>query len=253
MAPKRFCLVLTVMVSGLVASSSANVRAQGPRETAAVPQEELAAEVPALDDLHEVVYQLWHDAYPEKNCALIRELLPQADELTAKLDEAKLPGILRDKQAAWDEGKGMLKASLAALHAAAEADDDEAMLKQTEAFHMAFEKLVRTIRPVVPALEAFHQELYKLYHYHAPNYDLAEIRAAASAMKERIARLAESKLSPRLADRQERFDAAVVTLSSAVDDLIKTAEVDDRDAVLAAVEKVHTAYVETESIFDPSK
>ncbi|HEU4365539.1 MAG TPA: hypothetical protein VFT13_08765 [Candidatus Krumholzibacteria bacterium] len=201
MMPKRL-FALAVMVSGLVAFSLASdARAQASQEEAALPPEELAAEVPALDDLHDVVYQLWHDAYPEKNFALIRELLPRTDELTAKLDEAKLPGILRDKQAAWDEGKGQLKSALAALHAAAEGDDEEAMLKQTEAFHAAFEKLVRTIRPVVPALEDFHQALYPLYHYYAPDYDLAQIRAAAAAMKERVAPLAASKLSPRLAER----------------------------------------------------
>jgi hypothetical protein len=215
-----------------------------------VPQEELTAEVPALDDLHEVVFQLWHDAYPEKNYELIKELLPQADALTAHLDEAKLPGILRDKQEAWDEGKGKLKAALEALHAAAKADDAEALLKQTEAFHSAFEGLVRTIRPVVPELDAFHEELYKLYHYHAPDYDLAGIRAAATAMKERIAPLAASELPKRVADRREDFAAAVAVLSSAVDELVKIVEGDDKDAILAAVEKVHTAYVDTETIFD---
>lgn len=219
-------------------------------KTAEISQEELVAAVPALDELHEVVYRLWHDAYPTKDTGLIKELLPQADALTANLDAAKLPGILRDKQEAWDKERAKLLAALEGLHAAAEADDEEGMLKQTEAFHMAFERLMRTIRPVVPALESFHQELYKLYHYYAPDYDLAQIRVASAAMKEKIPPLAASSLPKRLADRQKDFDKAVKKLSEAVDDLVEVAQKDDKDKILDAVGKVHTAYQRTEQIFD---
>jgi len=219
-------------------------------ESAEISQAELVAAVPELDDLHDVVRQLWHDAYPEKDTAAIEALLPEADALTAKLDAAELPGILRDKQAAWDAGKAKLKGTLAEMHAAADAKDTDALLAQTEAFHSAFENLVRTIRPVVPALDAFHQELYKLYHYYAPAYDLAQIRTASAAMQERITPLAESKLPKRLADRQKDFDASVKDLSSAVDALVTTAKKDDKDAIMVALGKVHTAYQRTEHLFD---
>jgi hypothetical protein len=211
--------------------------------------EELQASVPALKDLHEVVYPLWHTAYPNKDYALVKELLPQADELTAKLDAAKLPGILRDKQADWDKGKATLKAALKDLHAAAEANNEEAMLKQTEAFHSAYEQLVRTIRPVAPELDAFHQELYKLYHYYMPAYDLAKMREAVAAMQEKIPPLKKAELPKRVADRKEQFVAAVAVLDAAVAELAKTIQGDDKDAILKAVEKAHSAYVKTEEVF----
>ena len=241
---RLFVLSITVgcMGVGVVAA-----RAQAPAECS---QEELTAKVPELDALHEVIYQLWHEAYPAKDTAMIKQLLPQADKLTAKLDAAILPGILRDQQAAWDEGKGTLKNSLAALHKAADANDEAAMLKATEAYHAAFEGLVRTVRPVTPEMDAFHQELYKLYHYYAPEYDLPNIRAASLAMKERVPALKASTLPAKLAPRQKDYDAAVVTLATAVDDLAAKSEKDDRDAVLAAVEKVHSAYAQTLGIFE---
>lgn len=248
MVHRTWFLFLTVVAVGLVVWAG-GVAAQAEKAQDAT-QEELTAEVPALDELHEVVYELWHEAYPEKNYDMIKELLPRADELTADLDAAELPGILRDKQKAWDAGKEKLKAALEDLHAAAEANDEDAMLKKTEAFHMAFERLVRIIRPVVPELEDFHQELYKLYHYHGPDYDLPQIRAEASSMKERIEPLAAAKLPKRLEDRQEKFDAAVAVLASAVDDLVETAKKDDRKAIEVAVEKVHTAYQHVERIFE---
>lgn len=251
MVHRTWVLVLTTMAMGLLVwAGGVAAQAEKADKPHEATQEELTAAVPALDDLHEVVFELWHEAYPEKDTELIKELLPKADELTEKLDAATLPGILRDKQVAWDEGKLGLKAALEDLHAAAEADDEEAMLKKTEEFHTAFERLVRTIRPVSPELDDFHQQLYKLYHYHMPEYDLPMIRSATSAMQERIEPLKESKLPERLADRQERFDEAVSVLASAVDDLAETVKKDDREAIERAVEKVHTAYQRVEKIFD---
>jgi hypothetical protein len=245
---KRTLVPLVVTVLSVCVLGVAGIDAGA--QTTEISKDETTPKVPELDDLHEVVYQLWHDAYPEKNYALIVELLPQADELTAKLDAAELPGILRDKQKQWDAGKVELKDSLAALHAAVEANDEKGMLEQTEAFHTSFEGLVRTIRPVVPALASFHEELYKLYHYYAPEYDLENIRTQAKAMQEKIPALKESKLPKKLEQRQADFDAAVAHLSSTVDHLVQACTTNDKKKILDSVEGVHTAYVKTEQIFD---
>lgn len=215
-----------------------------------IDEKELAASVPELSDLHEVVYPLWHNAYPEKDYGLIKGLLPRADTLVAKLDAAVLPGILREKQQGWEGRKANLKKALLQLHNAADADNQEEMLKATEAFHAAYEQMVRTIRPIVPALELFHQELYKLYHYYAPAYDLAQIRSAGAAMKAKIPPLKEAQLPKRLADRQANFMAAVEQLEMAVNEFTETAKTDSKEKILAGVEKVHTAYQKAEKLFD---
>ena len=211
---------------------------------------ELSASVPELGDLHEVVYPLWHTAYPGKDYAMIKELIPQARELTDKLDKAKLPGILRDKQAAWDQGKLELQHSLQALDTAAKANNEEEMLKQTELFHANYEKLVRTIRPLTKELDAFHQELYKLYHYYGPQYDLAQIQATAAAMGPKVEALKTSKLPKRLAEKQKDFDAAVIELEGSVKGLVETAKTDNKEKVTAAIETVHSGYVKIEHMFD---
>jgi hypothetical protein len=212
--------------------------------------EELDADVPALHDLHGVVYPLWHDAYPEKDYAMIKELLPEADSMTQKLDEAELPGILRDKKPDWDRGKDNLKNSLQALHRAVDENNQDDMLTQVEAFHSAFEKLVRIIRPVVPELEAFHQEMYKLYHYYMPNYALDNIRMTVTAMKEKLMPLKQVQLPQRLAEKQGLFDASVQELETHLNSLSEAVEQDDEDLIRDAVEKVHTAYQKTEAVFD---
>jgi hypothetical protein len=212
--------------------------------------EELQADVPALHDLHGVVYPLWHDAYPEKDYGLIKELLPEADSLTQKLDEAELPGILRDIGPDWDLGKDNLKKSLQALHRAVEEDNQDDMLTQVEAFHSAFEKLIRLIRPVVPELEAFHQEMYKLYHYYMPNYELPNIRLAVTAMQQKLLPLTEVQLPKRLAEKQGQFDAAVQELGTHLFNLSEVVRQEEKDLIKDAVEKVHTAYQKTEAVFD---
>ncbi|MFC2156272.1 hypothetical protein ACFLT9_00405 [Acidobacteriota bacterium] len=251
-------ILILLLAFGLVISFACT-KAEEPTEesgeqSAETPQEitqdELKAAVPSLSDLHEVIYPLWHTAYPEKNYEMIKELMPQVDELTAKMDEASLPGILRDKQAAWDEGKTSLKDSLKALHEAADTGDEEGMLKQTEAFHSAYERLVRTIRPLVAELDAFHQELYKVFHYHAPEYNLEKLREGAAAMAEKVVPLKGVELPSRLADRQEGFNSAVLNLEAAVNELVELVQGEDKEAILKAVDKVHTAYQGAEQIFN---
>ncbi len=251
----RFLVVgLTVLaVCALFACQKAE-KAQPAADESAAPAEiteaELAASVPALSALHEVIYPLWHSAYPEKNYALIKELLPKADTLVANLDAAELPGILRDKQQEWADKKANLKETLVKLHAAADANNEAEMLAQVEAFHAAYEQAVRAVRPVVPALESFHQEMYKLYHYYAPAYDLAKIREAAAAMQAKIAPLKETSLPERLAGRQAEFQQAVQELETAVGEFAETAKKDSKEEIQAAVEKVHAAYQKAEKIFD---
>jgi hypothetical protein len=251
------CVLPALIIVGVLALALVYSPAQAQKEAAKTEatkteatEKELTASVPELHDLHEVVFELWHDAFPDKNTDLIKSLLPAADEKTAALEEAELPGILRDKQAAWDEGKTELKAALKRLHKAAEADDAQAILDETEAFHTAFERLVRLIRPVVPELDAFHQELYKLYHYYAPEYDLEKIREAAAAMQEKVPPLAKAKLPKRVAKRQEDFDQAVKELGASVDALNEVVKTDDKKKVLDAVEKTHDAYQKVEHVFD---
>lgn len=247
----RFLVIASLLMLGISVCILAQDQQPGKQEAKhELSQEELVASVPALRDLHEVVYPLWHKAYAEKDYALIKELLPRADTLTAKLDAAQLPGILRDKQAAWDKAKDDLKNALAKLHEAANADDSAAMLSQLEAFHSGYEKLVRTIRPMVKELEAYHQELYKLYHYYAPEYDLENIRSTVEAMKEKILPLKAAELPKRLADRKSEFDEAVKKLEEATQKLAETVKKGKKEKVLEAVEKVHTAYQKAEHIFD---
>ena len=218
--------------------------------TQEITQEELTAAVPALSDLHTAVYPLWHDAFPDKDYDMIKQLLPELDSLSVLVDLAELPGILQDKQEVWDEGKAKMLTCLEDLHKAAETDNKEEMLKQTEAFHAHYEGLVRAIRPIVKELDLFHQEMYKLYHYHMPNYELGNIRSTVSAMLEKIPPLKAVQLPARLQDRQEKFETSAAELEKEVNNLAEIVKNDNRKTIEAAVEELHTAYQGVAAIFD---
>ncbi|MGD2122908.1 MAG: hypothetical protein PVJ76_14235 [Gemmatimonadota bacterium] len=214
-----------------------------------VSEAELTASVPELDAVHEFMQPLWHDAWPEQDFAAIQELVPRFEPSLEALDAVELPGILQDKQEGWAEGKANLKAAFEGLKAAAEEGNEEEMLGYAETFHMAYENLVRLIRPPSPEMNAFHQHLYSLYHHYGPGYDLEKIGAAARSMAETIPSLQAVELPARLADHQEHYEMLVTELGGAVGALITTLENPSRDEVDAAIEAIHAAYAEMDAIY----
>lgn len=65
---------------------------------------EATASVPALDSFHEVIFKIWHEAWPKKDAAMMQRLLPEVEKGISEVASAQLPGILREKKAAWEEG-----------------------------------------------------------------------------------------------------------------------------------------------------
>jgi hypothetical protein len=215
-----------------------------------VPIADLTAEVPELDAVHEIMRPLWHDAFPAQDFMAIQEMVPQFEPLLAALDEAPLPGILRDEQAAWDAGKARLSESFAGLKSAAETGAEAEMLAYAEAFHGNYEGLVRIIRPLVPELDTFHQHLYGLYHHYGPGYDLEKIERSATDLFASVPALTDVQLPERLSEHQARFESAVRVLGESVDALLTSLEDPKRAEIEAAIENVHTTYTEAEGIFD---
>jgi hypothetical protein len=203
---------------------------------------DLRAEVPALTDYHDVIRPLWHDAWPNGDLALVGELLPDAKRSQEALEQAKLPGILNDKQAAWQKGVQAMRAALTAAEKGLAAGDKQATLDAVEELHTDYEKLVRLIRPPMKELDAYHQELYRVVHRLVPAGDLAAMPAAAATLAERCSALQQAALPKRLADREAALKPAFATLCAATTELQAVAGSKDKASIEAAVDKVHTAY-----------
>lgn len=234
------------LASGLLAALlSTWVAAHAP-----VPEHEIRAEVPALRALHEVIYPLWHTAWPNKDADLMRHLLPRTEELVAAVAAAELPGILRDKSESWQAGIAGLLASLEAYRAAVAGEEEQALLDAVEDLHDRYERLVRTVRPVMKELDAYHVVLYRLYHHIGPGRDLEAFRLAVTELHASCEPLLSAAVPRRFAERQETILAALAELCVATETLAATAPAGDMEALLAGLEVVHDRYQAAEHVFD---
>lgn len=208
-------------------------------------------EVAELWDFHETIYVLWHTAWPEKNIELLISLIPDLEKGYESLAKTELPGILRDKKVKWEENISKLGQTLEDYKSAAQNNDSQKLLDKAETIHTYYEKLVRTIRPVIKELDAFHQVLYVLYHYHIVDYDDEKIKSSSDDLKVKMNELNNAELPSWKSNKKAEFDKAVRELSLSVDNLCEiTKKGDNENAIKQAVDIVHAKYQVLEHIFD---
>jgi hypothetical protein len=211
---------------------------------------EATADVPALDSFHEVIFKIWHEAWPKKNVAMLRQLVPEVKKGISSVASAPLPGILRDKKAAWDEGVKKLQGTGSEYDAAAASKDDSGLLAAAEKLHSQFEAMMRIIRPVMKEIDEFHAALYMLYHHYLPQNEGEKIRASALELKQKMTALNSAALPERLKEKQGVFVAARADLSKSVDGLQAAVQSKSEKAIKDAVETLHSNYQKLEKVFD---
>src|SRR3989304_3341742 len=96
---------------------------------------EVNSSVPELAEFHEVIYPIWHTAYPEKNYAMLKEMVPEVNSGAEKIYSAQLPGILRDKEEEWNKGVTKLRSSVERYNQAMQGTDEPEMLLAAEELH----------------------------------------------------------------------------------------------------------------------
>lgn len=212
--------------------------------------EETESRVEELMEFHEIIYPIWHTAYPDKDYAALREYVPEVNRLAKNVFAAKLPGILRDKKAKWDEGLEQLKKAVEDYNKAAEGDNDQALLDAAEVLHARFEMMVRIIRPVLKEIDEFHKVLYVVYHKYLPDREFVKIKAVADDFIQKAEAITKAALPDRLEGKTEEFSAAANDLLAASVKLKDMCLQENSDAVEKAVEFLHTKYQDLEKIFD---
>jgi len=228
-------LVCAVGAPGLVAG-------QESRET--------ESSVPELEAMHEVIYPIWHDAYPNKDVAALRGFVGEVESLAGKVIAAELPGILRDREAKWKAGLEELKKAVDAYKAAAAGTDDQALLDAAELLHMRYEMLVRAIRPVLKEVDEFHKVLYVIYHKYLPDKKYDEIKAVAADLRLKAEAATKATLSKRLESRAAAYQTAAGKLLEAAQKLEAACAAGSGPEIEKAVEEVHSSYQALEAVFD---
>jgi hypothetical protein len=209
---------------------------------------ETRAEVPALSAFHEVIYPLWHEAWPASDTAMMKKLLPDVRRHVEAVRQAELPGILRDRREAWEKGIAALEVTLEKYERAAAADEGQGLRDAVEELHSRFESLVRIVRPRSQELDAYHVALYRIYHHHTPRKAIDPLRSDASELAEKCEALGAAPAPRRLAARADDWKREVESLCARTAELVAAARGDAWDAVQTAVEAVHTQYRKLESL-----
>lgn len=245
MIQKHFRETTLFLVAALVASSG--LLAQEKKTPMA---NETKAEVPALTKFHDVIYRIWHTAWPEKNAKMLSELEPEVDRLSADLFKAELPGILREKKILWNENIDKLKTIVEDYKAATQEKNDQKLLNVAEHLHMRYEKLVGIIRPALKELDAFHAVLYPLYHYYMPEFNFEKIRNSVADLKTTMEALNKAVLPDRLKEKEATFAVARSKLSESIKLLETALQSKDKKTINEKVDALHSRYEELNKIFE---
>jgi hypothetical protein len=243
----RFTLgIMIALTVALGAASAAQDNVPAKQDMA----QETKSEVPALTAFHEIIYPIWHTAYPSKDVKALKGFVPQINELAAKVYAAKLPGILREKEVVWKAGVAELKNAVEAYGAAAAGTDDKKLLDAAEALHAKYEGLVRALNPVLKEMDEFHQALYVFYHTYLPEKSYDKIRGESAGLLAKAEAVAKATLPTRLQAKSEAFGKAASELLAACKVLDAAGQGHDHAGMEAGVEKVHTKYQALQALFE---
>lgn len=211
---------------------------------------EIKAEVPALTDFHDVIYPIWHVAYPSKDYASLRSYVPDITAGSQKIYDAKLPGILQDKQEIWDKGVDEFKVAVEEYKKIAAGTDDGMLLKAAENLHSKFESLIKIVRPVLPELDQFFRALYMIYHKYLPQENYRQMYLDSDSLVYRAEILTKLKLNTKKMELQKKFHHYSMQLMHATEKLREQLKGNNYEMVKYGVEDVHTIYQKIESLLD---
>ena len=224
---------------------TAGLMAQG-----TIDSTEITSKVPELTQFHDIIYVIWHEAYPAKDIAGLKGMVEKIKADMDKINNAQLPGILKDKEAKWKDGLKVLNASAESYYAAAKGNDDQAMLDAAEKLHADYEFMVRILRPVSKEVDEYHKDLYVIFHKYYPVKDYKSIEPMMDVMIAKAEACLNAKLPKRLESKTEEFQKTVKELVEKTTALKTALKTNDGAAIDKAVDVMHSKYQDVEKIFE---
>jgi hypothetical protein len=218
-----------------------------------VDSSEIKSTVPELVKFHDVIYLIWHEAYPAKDIKALKGFVTDIKTDMAKINEAKLPGILRDKEEKWKNGLSELNKTADNYYKAADGDNEQAMLDAAEKLHSNFEMMIRIIKPMLKEIDEYHQTLYVIYHKLLPEKkytDIAGVMDELIIKADAITKVPSDKLSKRLGDKMPKYQEAAKELYDATVALKEALKESDPKKNDVAIESMHSKYQALEKVFD---
>ncbi len=213
---------------------------------------EVSSSVQELSDFHDIIYPMWHDAYPAKDYSALKGFVPKIKSNIESINKVKLPGILREKETAWKNQLIELNNSAQYYYAAASSDNNNDLLTAAEKIHASYEKMVRALRPALKEIDDFHQTLYIIYHKLLPDSKYDEISGLTGTLTtkaEAIVNYPQDKLKSRLGEKLGAYNVSAEKLLASVTSLKEVLKSNDPVKKKEAVESMHKAYEGVDSVF----
>jgi hypothetical protein len=242
--------VKKILVAALIAvplAFTATLLAQAPAVQAA---HEVPTSVPELTTFHEVIMPMWHTAYPAKDYAALRKISKDVETGVAKIAAAKLPGILHERQAAWDKGLAELKAAGAAYVKAAAGTNDQALLAAAEKLHSVYEAQGQIIRPAVPEMNDFHQVLYVVQHTYVPEKKWGDVCKSSAELQAKAEAVAKATLPKRVEAKADAFKKDSGQLVADAKALVAACKANQPAGIEKATATLHDRYEGLGKIFE---
>jgi hypothetical protein len=217
-----------------------------------IDSSEISWTVPELIKFHDVIYLIWHEAYPAKDVKALKGFIPEIKTSMESINNAKLPGIVREKEGKWKEGLIDFNKAAEEYYKAAEGSDDQAMLDAAEKLHSKFEMMIRILKPVLKEIDEYHKVLYVIYHKFFPDKKFTEIINVMDDLIQKadaIVKVDEEKLKKRLKDKYSDFFPVAKELYDNTVSLKEILKTNDAAQINTAVEKMHSSYQKLEAIF----
>ena len=217
-----------------------------------VDPDEISSKVQELTDFHDIIYPMWHDAYPAKDYNALKGFVPKIKSSIESINKVKLPGILREKEIAWKGQLNELNNSAQYYYAAASSNNNIDLLTAVEKLHSSYEKMVMVLRPALKEIDDFHQTLYIIYHKLLPDskYDeIAGLTGTLTSKAEAIVNYPQDKLKSRFGDKLGAYNVSAEKLLASVTSLIEVLKSNDPAKKKEAVESMHKAYESLVSLF----
>jgi hypothetical protein len=211
---------------------------------------ELSNNVKELSDFHEIIYPIWHTAYPENDYKALRGYEAEVSQLASKIYSAKLPGILRERQDKWNKGLIDFKNAVEEYSRAAKDTNNKNILDAAENLHSKFEMMIRIIRPVMKEIDEFHKVLYVVYHKNLPAEDYNSIKNSCKEFIKKAEDIINAKLPKRLEGKTKNFKDAANELLTASKELDKVCNSGVNEKIKPAVNTLHAKYQNLEKIFE---
>jgi len=239
-------LLLTVLILLLF---SFNARSQQYQ----IDSSEINWSVPELVKFHDVIYLIWHEAYPSKNITQLKGFVGDIKSAMEGINSAKLPGIVREKEMKWKEGLAEFNKSAQDYYNSAEGTDDQAMLNSAEILHSKFEMMVRILKPVLKEVDEYHKILYVIYHKYTPDKKYNDINNVIDDLiskAEALVNYPADKLEKKLGAKSEDCKLRAKSLYTATVSLKEALKTQNPASIDAAIENMHSKYQNLEKIFD---